>query len=195
MFAKYNGLFLKAIFAFLVFGSPLVVEAEIYRYIDKNGVWHFTNVPSSPKYQLYRRYDYRGVRFSTYNTDKYDSIIQEASRKYEVSFPLLKAIIKTESSFNPRAVSKKGAMGLMQLMPENVRLLDVYNPFDPRDNIMGGTRYFKYLLNRFDGKLQLALAGYNAGPKRVVDYNGIPPFRETRNYVVKVMRYYREYKQ
>lgn len=168
--------------------------AEIYRYIDKDGVWHFTNVPSSPKYRLYRSYEL-GIKFSTYSTDKYDHIIEEASKKYKVSFPLVKAIIKAESSFNPRARSRKGAMGLMQLMPATQRLLKVYNPYDPEENIMGGTRYFKYLLNRFKGKLQYALAGYNAGPNQVVAHNGIPPFRETKNYVVKVMRYYKEYKQ
>lgn len=187
-------LFLKGFCVIVV--SMLAVftaEAEIYRYIDKNGVWHFTNVPSSSKYRLYRSYEL-GIRFSTYTTDKYDHIIREASKKYNVSFPLVKAIIKAESSFNPRARSRKGAKGLMQLMPATQRLLDVYNPYDPEENIMGGTRYFKYLLNRFNGKLQYALAGYNAGPQNVATYDGIPPFQETKEYVVKVMRYYKEYK-
>ena len=107
---------------------------------------------------------------------------------------LVKAIIKAESDFNPKAVSQKGAMGLMQIMPENFQHLDIEDPFDPRENIMGGTRYFRYLYDRFDGKLALSLAAYNAGPTAVDNYNKtIPPYRETEQYVQRVMDYYRIY--
>jgi len=100
-------------------------------------------------------------------------------------------MIKVESNFNPRAVSRAGALGLMQIMPKNLKSLKIRDPFDPFQNIMGGTKYLKYLLNRFDDRLSLALAAYNAGPKRVEEHNRIPPFPETQNYVKKVTRYYR----
>jgi soluble lytic murein transglycosylase-like protein len=170
--------------------------ADIYRYVDEEGVLHFTNVPTSSQYQLYIQDDFfvrRGDIPAL--TEKYDHHIWAASRRYGVDFPLIKAIITVESAFNPRAVSPKGALGLMQLMPSNVRLLRIQDPFDPEENIMGGTRFLKGLLNRFDGRLSLALAGYNAGPHRVDQYDGIPPYKETQNYVKKVLRYYRALKR
>ncbi len=175
--------------AFLVVSglSAASVQADIYVYIDQNGVAHFTNVPNSAKYRLFMS----APPLNTYNTSKYDAFITEAAKKYGVSFPLVKAIIKAESGFNPRAVSKKGAQGLMQLMPSTASLLNVKNPFDPWENINGGTRYFKNLLDRFNGKLALALAGYNAGPEKVARYRGVPPYRETQDYIRKVIRYYR----
>jgi len=148
---------------------------------------HFTNAPTSSRYQLFIKDKSLGPLFTT---NKYDHYISLASEAHGVAFPLLKAVIKVESNFNPRAVSRKGAQGLMQLMPDTARLLNVYDPFDPWENIMGGTRYLKMLLTRFDGKLQLALAGYNAGPNRVEQHNGIPPIKETENYVKKVLEYY-----
>lgn len=175
---------------FFCFFSAAPVDADIYRYIDENGIMHFTNVPSSPKYQLYRK-----STISRYLPDKYDHLISEAAKRNGLSFPLIKAVIKVESNFNPRAVSRKGAKGLMQLMPENIKLMNIYNPFDPWENIMGGSRYLRNMLDRFDGSLKLALAGYNAGPVRVEQYKGIPPYQETRNYVRKVIRYYNHLKK
>ena len=130
-----------------------------------------------------------------YVSNKYDQIISEASRRHGIAFPLLKAQIKVESDFDHRAVSKKGAMGLMQIMPENIKALRVKNPFDPRENIMAGARYFRQLLNRFNGELHLALAAYNAGPGMVDLYKRIPPFKETVDYVDKVMKYYEIFKK
>jgi soluble lytic murein transglycosylase len=125
-------------------------------------------------------------------TDKFDHIITKASKRHGVSFPLLKAIIKVESDFNPQAVSKKGAKGLMQLMPENISSLNVKDPFDPVQNIMGGAKYIRELLDRFDGEVQLSLAAYNAGPSLVGRYQRIPPFKETEEYIQKVMAHYYE---
>jgi soluble lytic murein transglycosylase len=99
-------------------------------------------------------------------------------------------LIKAESDFNPRAVSSAGAQGLMQLMPENIKSLNIKNPFDPRENIMGGAQYLKQLITRFGGKLPLALAAYNAGPGVVEQYQRVPPFRETENFVQQVMKFY-----
>jgi len=176
---------------------PLIANADIYMYIDENGVMHFTNTPTSSQrdYKVYIRE--KRMRSATfYSTDKYDELISDASERYGVDSQLVKAIIKAESDFNPHAVSKKGAMGLMQIMPENFQLLDIRDPFDPEENIMGGTRYFKYLYDRFDGKIALSLAAYNAGPTTVDNYNQtIPPYRETEQYVQRVLRYYRNFKK
>lgn len=162
-------------------------------YIDEEGVMHFTNTPTSPKYQLYLKSRSSSGLYSDYSDwpDKYDHIISEASERYDISASLIKAVIKAESNFNSRAVSPKGAQGLMQLMPGTAKLLNVYDPFDPWENISGGVRYLRMLIDRFDRNLEWALAGYNAGPENVERYNGIPPFKETKNYVEKVMAYYR----
>ena len=181
----------------VLFSMPLTVNADIYMYIDENGVMHFTNTPtaSDRDYKVYIR-EKRFNSATFHSTDEYDELITTASERYGVDYRLVKAIIKAESDFDPRAVSKKGAMGLMQIMPENFQHLDIQNPFDPEENIMGGTRYFRYLYDRFEGKLALSLAAYNAGPTTVDNYNKtIPPYRETEQYVQRVLRYYRNYKR
>jgi soluble lytic murein transglycosylase-like protein len=170
------------------------VYADIYLYIDSGGVLHFTNVPTSPKYKIYIR-EKPSRSMNSVDTNRYDDLIAEASEKHGVSFSLLKALIKIESDFNPRAISSAGAKGLMQIMPENIRALNIKNPFDPWENIMGGARYLKQLINRFDGELPMALAAYNAGPNMVDRYKRIPPFEETENFVEKVMKYYSIFKK
>jgi soluble lytic murein transglycosylase-like protein len=171
------------------------INADIYMYIDNNGVIHFTNVltASSTDYRIYIKEKPSEV-LELGSSDKYDRYIEEASRRHGVSFPLVKAIIKAESDFNPLAISKKGALGLMQIMPENLDVLNIRDPFNPWENILGGTRYFKMMLNRFNDKLPLSLAAYNAGPTAVAHYKSIPPFKETEDYVEKVMMYYYSYK-
>ena len=119
-------------------------------------------------------------------TIAYNDAIVEAAALYKLDPNLIRAIIRAESAFNPFAVSNAGALGLMQLMPAVAEELDVLDPFDPRQNILGGARYLRQLLDRHRGNLNLAVASYNAGPGAVDRYNGVPPYRETRNYVKKV---------
>ena len=181
--------------ALIVFlAAVTMAQADIYRYIDENGVMHFTNAPTSStqKYQLFLKE--RPKVNPKYSSKKYDNLISDASQRHGVSFPLLKAIIKAESDFDPKAVSKKGAKGLMQIMPENFKRLGIKDPFNPSENIDGGARYFKQMFDRFKGKLALSLAAYNAGPTAVDRYKTIPPFEETEEYVRRVLKYYYNYK-
>jgi soluble lytic murein transglycosylase-like protein len=127
-------------------------------------------------------------------TSAYNRIINKKSDKYRIESSLLKAVIKVESNWNSKAVSHAGAMGLMQLMPETAKDLKITNPFNPEDNIDGGARYLRYLLDRFNGNLSYALAAYNAGPTRVKRYRGIPPIKETQQYVKRVLSIYNDEK-
>ena len=191
------------IFKFVVFGTLFTliaavssVQADIYMYIDENGVTHFTNAPTSNEYE-YKIYikERTAVSRNFHTTSKYDHFISDAAKQTGVDSRLLKAMIKAESDFDPRAVSHKGAMGLMQIMPENFKMLDLENPFDPWQNIRAGAQYFQKLYKRFNGKLALSLAAYNAGPTAVDRYKRIPPYQETEEYVRRVLRYYRTFKQ
>ncbi|HBY71072.1 MAG TPA: lytic transglycosylase domain-containing protein [Lachnospiraceae bacterium] len=132
-----------------------------------------------------------GKSFSAYlaETKSFDDIFEEAANKYNVPVNLLKAIGKAESGFDPKAVSRCGAQGVMQLMPATAASLGVKNAFDPEQNIMGGAKFIAQLLDKYDGNTKLALAAYNAGMGNVAKYGGVPPFKETQNYVVKVMEY------
>ena len=178
------------------------VQAEIFSFVDSQGVIHFSNVPSDSRYKLYQKkvrvgrvYTYRrNNKFQLRNDSYYDRHIYRASLKYGIDFALLKALIKAESNFDRYAVSSKGAEGLMQLMPQTSQLLKIKNPFNPAENIFGGTHYLRMLLDQFNDNLIFALAAYNAGPQTVSYYGGIPPFSETENYVKRVLKYFQEYK-
>jgi soluble lytic murein transglycosylase-like protein len=130
------------------------------------------------------------LRLPKGDTRPYMSEITEASNRYGIPERLVTAVIRAESGFNPRAVSRKGAQGLMQLMPATASTLGVRNSFDPRENIHGGVRHLRGLIDRFPGNLPFAIAAYNAGEKAVLAYGGIPPYPETQDYVGKVMRFY-----
>jgi soluble lytic murein transglycosylase-like protein len=176
-------------------------SAGIYRYVDGRGVIHFTNCPKDPKFKLYLREskdDGEEIRTVSLHYAKdsnyYDSLISEYSRKYRVDFALIKAMIRAESGFNPRAISRRGAKGLMQLMPETANRMNVSNVFNPTENIEGGVRYLKYLLSLFNNDLRLSLAAYNAGENIVSELRSIPPYRETVDYVRKVLHYYQSYR-
>jgi len=172
----------------IVLGRPS--HADIYKYVDENGVTHFTNTPSGDRYQkiiFEDKNSHHRIQKAEKRLTDYHQIIDNKSRKYNLKPSIVKAVIKIESNWDSKAVSKKGAMGLMQLMPATARDMDVRNPFDPEENIEGGTRYLKYLLDKFNGDLTLALAAYNAGPKNIERFGGIPPIPETRQYLESVL--------
>ncbi len=186
-----------AVIVALFFISPKA-EADIYKYVDTDGVTHFTNAPAhidaSYKKVMTERdrvsYTHKGKYLSTGKRSDYNNLVQSKSRQYNMDPNLVKAVIKAESNWNPKAVSRKGAMGLMQLMPSTAYNLSVGNSFDPEENVDGGIRYLKYLIEKFDGNLTLALAAYNAGPKAVERYGTVPPIAETHQYVKKVLTLY-----
>ncbi len=171
---------------------PCLSSAEIYKYVDENGVIHLTNVPDK-RYNLVLKDTWVRFRLGA-NFDKYDPEIRETSKRHSVDYALVKAVIKAESNFDPLAVSRAGAKGLMQLMPETAKALNVPDSFHPGNNIEGGVRYLRYLLDLFDGNLQWVLAAYNAGEEAVFRYNGIPPYQETQAYVQRVLQYFQNYR-
>ena len=170
---------------------PGTLTATIFSFTDNNGVVHFSNVPDDPRY---RPMVSRRIRYARpVNHLRYDLYISKAARRFSVDPLLIKAIISAESNFDRTAVSKKGAKGLMQLMPATINDMNVSDPFDAEDNITGGTRYFSRLLKTFNGDLNLTLAAYNAGPTVVKKIGRVPKISETLNYVSKVIKNYRKY--
>jgi soluble lytic murein transglycosylase-like protein len=187
--------------------------AAIYSYRDEQGRLYLTDNPPNKNYKIVvtTRKDregpdsptpaasfaphssYQAQKFLLPNDEVYSEYINEAAAKYSLDPFLIKSVIKVESDFDPYAKSSKGAQGLMQLIPSTARLVGCSNSYDPRENILGGSAYLRMMLKRFSGKVDLALAAYNAGPGNVDKYDGVPPFRETKNYLKKVKHYYRQY--
>lgn len=166
-----------------------VGHAAVYYYQDERGVHHFTDAPTKPAFRILPAFGLpRNVNLTT---GRYADLINRAARAQDIDPDLVKAIIRVESNFDPRAVSRKGAQGLMQLMPATAASHAVADAFDPAQNIAGGVRYLRKLLGLFPGDLRLVLAGYNAGENAVARYGGVPPFRETQQYVRKVLALYR----
>ncbi|HLA51023.1 MAG TPA: lytic transglycosylase domain-containing protein [Thermodesulfobacteriota bacterium] len=180
----------------LTLASLMIVTqtiADIYTYTDEKGITHFSNAPTSPKYRLKLRevrFDYKRL-----SSDVYDKLINNSCIKHGIDPLLVKAIIKAESDFDPQTVSVKGARGLMQLMPETADDMGVADIDDPQNNIDGGVKYLKRLMGIFKSDLKLVVAAYNAGENAVIKYKSVPPFKETRQYVKKVLKYLNDYEQ
>lgn len=176
-------------FAVLIF--PSLSYSDIFKYTDENGVTCYTDAPFGMKTErVIKEKKLIDTNVTIMKTD-YSNYVQKAAAKYDLEPELIHAVIKTESNGNKKAVSKKGAMGLMQLMPSTANDMNVGNPFNPEDNIDGGTKYLKAMLDKFDGNLTLALAAYNSGPGTVSKYKSVPPITETRQYVSKVFSLYK----
>jgi len=161
---------------------------DVYFYVDREGTTHFTDAPPDSRFRKLRGAA-GTARMVPLAADFEDTIVRH-SRRHRIDPALLRAVIKAESDFDPSALSRAGAAGLMQLMPRTAFRLDVRDPYDPEENIRGGAQYLRYLLDRFNGNVPLALAAYNAGEHRVERSRTLPPINETRRYVSKVLRFY-----
>jgi len=188
----------KTLFILTLVGAVVALSdgarADVYIYKDANGVVTFTNVPNHSGYRRVLRENNGAPELPKSLNTSYDPLIQSASDRYNVDSDLVRAVIKAESDFNAGARSRKGAMGLMQLMPDTARLHQVANAYDPSENVEAGVRHLRMLLDRYQGDLELSLAAYNAGSAAVEKHRGIPPFAETREYVSRVMRFYDAYR-
>jgi len=187
----------------VILGAVSICLGDIYKYVDPEGVIHLTNVPTEHNvpYVLVMKEKRVLLQIREDITSQmkgdvsgYDDLIAKTSKKYRIDSALVKAIIKAESNFNHRAVSPVGARGLMQLMPATAATLQVQDSFHPENNIDGGVRYLRYLMNLFNGNLPLVLAAYNSGENTVLRYkNRIPPYQETQTYVRRVLDYFSRY--
>jgi len=192
-------------------GAARGAHAEVYSYKDRDGVVHFTNhkvagakayAPSAGDESAFGG---EAPRFANTprmwtpvkvrKNDAYDGLIQKAARRYELPPALLKAIMATESGFSPNVKSHAGACGLMQLMPQTAKEMGVTDIFSPEENVMGGARYIRYLINYFQGNVKLAVAAYNAGPSIVSRVKRVPEIPETKSYVTRVLRLYGSYRR
>ncbi len=190
-------------FCLALVASPGLALADIYKTIDKDGSIRFTSRPTTkgaapflrdsgiarPDASRVAPQDRDPARF-----ERYDAIMVEAAALYQIPVALVRAVVKVESDYDPRAVSRSNARGLMQLMGPTAEAMGVKDMHDPRENIFGGVCYLRVLANTFNGDLSLTVAGYNAGETAVIRAGGIPAYQETRDYVVRVLRYYERYR-
>ncbi|MCK9522996.1 MAG: lytic transglycosylase domain-containing protein [Proteobacteria bacterium] len=203
-------IFVTVFFAALAMAFVADVRADIYSYTDEAGVIHFTNRKPSGKsakrYKVYMktpssrmaRPGVTPVMASDSNPKRYtryDTSILTASQTHLIPQAFIRAVIRVESDYDPNVVSVAGAQGLMQLMPATGKRMGCTDPFDPHQNIMGGTRYLRYLANLFSGDMVLTIAGYHAGEGAVRKYNGVPPYSSTLGYIEKVLKFYYHYKE
>lgn len=201
---SYHSRFTLCLLAALLcaLAAPRPAVADIYRYVDDDGIVHFTDAPTDKRFTVFMR-DIRKDKelrtklkyASSVNPAEYEQLIKTCSDKYGVNPCLVKAVIHAESGYNPNAVSSKGAGGLMQLMPATAKSLKVADRFNPKDNVEGGVKYLRFLLDTFRGDVSLAVAAYNAGLTKVAKYGGIPPYNETRTYVTRVLSYMKSYQE
>jgi soluble lytic murein transglycosylase-like protein len=172
---------------------PGLASGDIYRYVDENGVTVFTDKPLHSGYKVHLREKGSFRLASKGGYYPYREVVVEACNFYNMDEALIRAVMEVESDYNRFALSRSGACGLMQLMPQTALHLGVSNVWDPRQNIHAGTAYLKRFIRRFSGNMELALAAYNAGPNAVLEYGRVPPYPQTVNYVRNVMRLYRNY--
>lgn len=181
----------SALFLVIAAAPSVLADGEIYSYVGPNGTLYMTNVPGDRKFAPVpgkRRYH------ASISNHELEEAVARYAREYRLPPALLLAVMKVESDFNPTVISRAGAVGLMQLIPETAIRHGVRNLYDTRENIAGGAKHLRYLLDRFHGNVRLALAAYNAGERKVDRYRQIPPYKETRTYVKKVMGFYRDYR-
>jgi soluble lytic murein transglycosylase-like protein len=189
--------------------SGTSAQADIYKFTDAEGVVHFATTPNGDKrFRVYIHGNGESSRsgaapgvipvppsdHDVARYTRYGDLIHQAATLYQIPEQLVRAIIRCESDYDPRAVSVSGARGLMQLMPDTATLMQVRDIDDPRENIFGGVRLLRILANEFNGDLELTIAAYNAGDGAVIRFGGIPPYQQTRDYVVSVTKYYRRYR-
>ena len=195
-----------------VLAGPMAAAGELYSYVDAQGVLHLTNVRADAKHRGWKIYEGSGADgfggqrpivleldgrervVYPVDVERFDVYFREAAQHYRLPFAFLKAVAKVESNFDPLAVSRADAKGLMQLMDFTAKRMNVTDPFDPRQSIFGGARYLRLLANTFDGDLVRTTAAYNAGPERVRRAGGVPKIEETRRYVQRVLEMYRHYR-
>jgi soluble lytic murein transglycosylase-like protein len=191
---RLSGSYVLVLFVTLGLGIAGEVRAEMYQCTEADGAVIFTNTPVRAGCKLLGgRRERLPLPASEGDSSQFDDLIYASSERYGVDPALVRAVVKAESNFNVAALSRKGAQGLMQLMPDTARLYNIVDAFNPTENIEGGVQHLKLLLDKYRGDLQLTLAAYNAGIQAVEKYGGIPPYAETREYVKRVLNFHQRY--